>query len=383
MRFKTALKVDLGILRDNYQKIKLLAPGCQLLFVIKSNAYGLGMVPLVSFACKQLAIQSFGCASLGEAVYLRHALPDLEFDLFVLSDLDLEMDGGIDYYLSKRIIPVISSLQKLRWILEKKNCKHLKICLKLDTGMNRLGVKAAELEEVITLLKRNQLHQIYHLMSHFSCSSKRIDFSNANDRSVKQYALYKQMKQRLLDAGIDIINSSIANSGAIEQGLGLEENYIRPGLLMYGLSALDPFARTDIYAKKWNGQNVSALETNIIESYSIKKNDPIGYGAFPAPNDGILVYLALGYGDGILNKYHNTQFYHRGHWGRFVGKISMDMSAVLFPAESEKMIKVGDNVSFWDHRQESLLTIADQNDVIPYEILCNISDRVPRIYIGS
>ncbi|MBF0312238.1 MAG: alanine racemase [Oligoflexia bacterium] len=380
MRFKTRLKVDLNILAENYQKIRGLAPNSDVLFVIKSNAYGLGMVPIVRYACNQLDIDSFGCASLGEAVFIRNSLTDLQFDLYVLSDLDLEMNGGIDYYLSKRLIPVISSLQKLEWILGNRECQHLPLCLKMDTGMNRLGIKAGDIAAAIALLKQKGRKEIYHMMSHFACSSQLINLADDTNQSTRQFSLFQKIKSDFRAAGINIERSSMANSGAIEQGVALrEETHIRPGLLMYGLSALD--ATTREACGHWSGKNVSSLETNVIDFYPVKRGDCIGYGGATCPSNGTLVYIALGYGDGILNQYHKMCLRYKEHDGNIVGRISMDMSALLFPMESQKEFKIGDKLVLWDHSPSSLQEMAEKHGVIPYEILCNISDRVPRVYV--
>lgn len=386
MRFKTCLKIDLDILETNYKLIKKVAPNNQVMFVIKSNAYGLGMVPIVHFAFNKLGINCFGCASLGEAVFLRNALPNLQFDLYVFSDLDLEMEGGIKYYLNQRIIPVISSIQKLRWFLEDGETKYLPLCLKFDTGMNRLGFKPQEMSEVLSLLKRGGRSKIYHLMSHFACASQKIKKGGtkevASDKSFLQYALFRQIKEQFKREGIIIERSSMANSGAIEQGFALDgETHIRPGILMYGISALNADARKKI--GKWPGKNVSSLETNIIDLYQIKKGASVGYGATSSPNGGTLVYIALGYGDGFLNLYNKMKLKCNGVEGKIVGRISMDVSAVLFSKQAEKLLKVGDRVVLWDHSAESLLRMAEIHKTIPYEILCNISDRVPRVYIGG
>ncbi|MBF0297181.1 MAG: alanine racemase [Oligoflexia bacterium] len=381
MRFKTCLKVNLSKLKENYLHLRELSPTNKILFVIKSNAYGHGIVPIVRFAVKELNIDSFGCASLGEAIFLRTSLPDLEFDLYVLSDFEFENKYNHQHLINKRIIPVISSIKSLKLILESSFCKHIPLCLKFDTGMSRLGIKLSELTETISLLKQHKKTTLFHIMSHFASSSSEITSSSA---PYKQYERFKEIKKTLIENGFIIERSSIANSGAIEQKFALEETHIRPGLLLYGLSSLNKeFRLKQKTEQSWPGENISSLETHIIDFYKIKEGDAVGYGGPLAHKDGTLVYLAYGYGDGLLNLYNQLQVEHKGFVGKVIGRISMDMTALLFPTEAFEYLTVGEKIIIWDHSPSKILKIADTHNIIPYEILCGISDRVPRVYIIS
>ncbi|MBF0359561.1 MAG: alanine racemase [Oligoflexia bacterium] len=382
MRFKTCLKINLNKLKENYRKLRELANSNKVLFVIKSNAYGHGIVPIVRFAVTELGIDSFGSASLGEAIILRTSLPDLQFDLYVFSDLEFENEYHNRHLINKRIIPVISTIRNLKLILESDLCKYIPLCLKFDTGMNRLGIKYAEIEELITLLKAHNKSSLFHVMSHFASSSSKITEDSGNG-PYKQYQQFKEIKKILIQNGFTIERSSMANSGAIEQKFALEEEtHIRPGLLLYGLSSLNKELRSSSNSN-WSGENISSLETHVIDFYKIKKGDPIGYGGPLSPRDGTLVYLAYGYGDGLLNFYNKLKVEHCGFVGEIIGRISMDLMALLFPTEAHNHFNAGDTVLIWDHTPNKILSIADEHRVIPYEILCGISDRVPRVYTLS
>ena len=113
MRFNSSLNVDLNILGSNVDKLKKLAIGKDIVFMVKSNAYGHGLVPTVSFAVKELGLKEFGCASLAEACELRDSLKDDEFDIYVFSDLNLDLKNCAEYYVQRRILPVISQMEDL------------------------------------------------------------------------------------------------------------------------------------------------------------------------------------------------------------------------------------------------------------------------------
>lgn len=368
------MKINLGLLKKNYEKLKLLSGSRQILFMVKANAYGHGMVPIVRYAVSELGIKEFGCATVGEALTLRKELCDLKFDIYVFSDLELDAENGMMNYIEHGIIPVISCQEVLHEFLQESRYQFLPVCLKFNTGMNRLGFKTSEVGDVINELKKFKKNTIYHLMSHFSCSSESV---NKNLKSQKQYAQFQEIKKVFIKEGFTLERTSMANSGAIEQGFALEETHIRPGLILYGPSSLIPSLRKK---RGWQGETISSLETHIIQIQKIKKGDPVGYGATPCPEEGFIAYIALGYGDGLTNFYRGIKISHKGFTGTVVGRISMDMTAVLFPLEAEKVLVLGESILLWNHDSDSVLSISDHISSIPYEIFCGLSERIPRVY---
>jgi alanine racemase len=354
--------------------LKKIAPKNEVLFMVKANAYGHGMVPIVQFSNQRLKIKEFGVATIEEGIYLRDSLNRLKFDIYVFSDIQLDLEVNFNLYRNRRITPVISRLEDLNIFLQSSDFKHLPLVLKFNTGMNRLGLMKSDLMECISLLKKYKRMNITHLMSHLASSFLPIDEIKKTNAQLR---CFNEIKRSFRDNGITIEKTSIANSGAIEQKFGLEESHIRPGLILYGPSSLvEPFRSRST----WKGQNISKLETTIISVFSVKKGDPLGYGAIPSPDDGVIGIISIGYGDGFLSLYQGAEFHYKGYLARVVGRVSMDMAYILFPASAIKKLDVGETFQIWGHNSLELLDLSDRLKRIPYELFCQLSPRIPRVY---
>lgn len=375
MRFRSRLLVDLNILSENYQKLKKICPKNEVLFMVKADAYGHGILPIVRHAVTELGIKEFGCATLGEAIHLRDELYDLEFEIYVFSDVQLGLQEKSEIYLNRRIIPVLSNLNDLNFILGNSEFKNFPLCIKFNTGMNRLGIDYDKASEVIDLVKSKGRKSIYHLLTHFSSSSLSMI---TNKKNIEQKARFKALKEAFIGAGLELERTSIANSGAIEQGHGLEETHVRPGLMMYGPSSLiKPIREQSL----WTGKTISSLETYVLKVFPVSKGQPIGYGATPVPYEGLCAIIALGYGDGFSTRYAGATLNHNGHLGKVVGRVNMDMAQVLFKKDAINDLKVDDRFIVWRNEQSDIMRLSDETATIPYEIFLHLTNRVPKVYV--
>ncbi len=373
MRSRTQFSINLSILADNVERLRRIAPHNRILFMVKANAYGHGMVPIVKFAVENLGINEFGCATMEEARVLRQELPQHHFDIYVFSDVQIELKKSAELYLNHRILPVLSSLEDLEFVLQHSEFKFFPLCLKFNTGMNRLGIALEDVEYVITLLRRYERKEIFHLFSHFASASHSVK----NKRTVAQLDRFNTLKQEFIAAGIDVNFSSISNSGAIEQEFGLEHTHIRPGLMLYGPSAL---AQPGLVETPWQGELIGKLETYVIRTFDVVRGMPIGYGGTPTYDDGKIALLALGYGDGIPTYFQKATLYYREYAGRVLGRVNMDMLQLFFSQKQNCPIKGGDAFVMWGHDPLFFTELCQQLNVIPYELLCQLTSRIPRIY---
>lgn len=371
MRYSSELTINLRYLEENYRSLKHLAPNNQVIFMIKANAYGHGLEEMARFATNQLGIQSFGVASVGEAMVLRKNHPDLNCELLVFSDTEILDKKYKECYLDYNIIPVIHSLAQLTSILGDVDFKYLPLVIKFDTGMHRLGILEEQIEKVIELLKAKGRTTIYHLMTHFSSSYIK---SKEGDRTQRQVESFERIKARLGDAGIVFEHSSSANSGAIEQNIGLNESHIRPGLMLYGPQSFFGTKTT------WKGKCVSSLSSAIIKKDIVKRGTPIGYGGHVVNEDGVVVHIPIGYGDGFLTYYQGLKLMHNGCECQVLGRVNMDMTALFFKLKDADKVAIGDSVTLWGHDQNSISDFSIQTKTIPYQIFTAITSRVPRSY---
>lgn len=369
MRLHTELTVNLKNLEHNFSELKNLAPSNDVIFMVKANAYGHGLLEVVHFAYQNLGVKRFGCASLGEAIQIRKFFPKMGCELWVFSDSNLDDPRYKESYLDFNIVPVIHNLNDLKSILSDTEFKFLPLVLKFDTGMNRMGIKKSETQKAIELLKRNKRDRIEHLLTHFSSSYLKL---KANDRTQRQYQDFLEIKKVFAENQIQINETSCANSGAIEQKFALDESHIRPGLMLYGPQSV-------YKGQDWKGKSISQFRTQVIKVTEIKKGQPVGYGAHVVGKDGHIIYLPVGYGDGILTYYSGIKFRSYGTDAMILGRVNMDLTAVFYE-ELPTCLKEGQEFSFWDDKEHCVTELAVKMKTTPYQLFTAITTRVPRRY---
>jgi alanine racemase len=376
MKFRSRLVVNLDNLAYNVNQIRKITPNTNILFMIKADGYGHGMIPIARYAITELNIREFGCATIGEALKLREELNELEFDIYVFSDIQLELLENVDIYLKRRIIPVISNVSELDYILHTPELRNFPICLKFNTGMNRLGLDPNDAPLIVNRLKQHGRTSVHHLISHYANASAGMD---ANQTNVLQRTRFEEIKKFFRDAGITLERTSQSNSGSIEQKTGLRENsgdtHARPGLMLYGPSSLN-----DGVPGSFQGKLVSKLETYILRVFEVQKGDVVGYNSTPCPEDGLIAILAIGYGDGFFNRYSGAHLYHKGFEGTIIGRVSMDMTHVFFPKEAVGKITAHEIFTIWGQTEDDLKKFCMETKTIPYEVFCALLPRVPRVY---
>lgn len=375
MRYSTELSINLKCLENNYNRLKEIAPNNEVIFMVKANGYGHGLEEITRFSNQNLGIQNFGLASIGEAMLLRKTQPDLKCELIVFSDSEITNPNFEECYTDYRVIPVLHQLHHLEYLLNNNGLKKTPIYLKFDTGMNRLGIKLDEVEKVIDLLKKHGRSEIDHLMTHFSSSFLKL---KPHNKTTKQYEAFLEIKNKFKDSGISVKETSCSNSGAIEQGFGLSESHIRPGLMLYGPRSFG--IASEEQNPYWKGESVSKLCSKILSIKLIKKGTPVGYGGHISSKDGVLVNLPIGYGDGFLTFYSGIKLQHMNHEYQVLGRVNMDIISLFFSLEAQKDLKIGDKITLWDHDSESIMNFASKAQTIPYQVYTAITKRVPREY---
>lgn len=371
MRQGSRLNVNLRYLEDNLNALNSFTSTCseQVIAMVKANAYGHGISEITDFSFQELGIKSFGVASLGEGLYLREKLNSFKQDIYVFSDYSFERHNELELFSENKLIPVLYSIKKLREFLSSSSSKRIPLCIKFDTGMNRLGIKMSELSEALSLLKKYQRKSIYHLMSHLANSGLSLEKHTRNKLQIDQYL---GLVSRLKDENITIECTSFSNSGAIEQAHTFHSSHIRPGLMLYGISGLNN--KND---RKLRLKTLSTLEADIIHQFKVDKGEPVGYGSHPVIHEGYVAVVALGYGDGFLNCYkgHSVQS-ESGKKGRVLKPVNMDMTQILFKEPLDDREKV----FLWREGQDDVRALSEMTGMIPYEVMCCINERVPRRY---
>jgi len=336
--------------------------------VVKADAYGHGILPVSKALVSRGSCHTLCVATLEEAIELRKKIP-YAISIWVLSGF---LPHQLDAYLKYRLTPVIHSLNHLKSLLNQKRLPD--IHLKIDTGMHRLGLQVEELPEVFLTLERLGI-KLSGLATHFAESengiSKFVDEQIDIFHSVYQELLHRRMIQT--DAKIHIANTG----GIFRKKLGLSYS-VRPGIGLYGISPNPRLANSEdlVPALSWKAR--------VIAVKPIKAGDAVGYGrTYTAKRREKLAVVSIGYADGLPRLLSNEGSVILG--GKKVairGRVSMDLTTVDCSAipsikEGSLVTLIGRegkvSVSAWD--------IANWARTIPYEILCGISPRVPRVYL--
>ncbi|MBI2521918.1 MAG: alanine racemase [Bdellovibrio sp.] len=363
------------LLKSNVQALTVLASNSDILFMVKANGYGHGMVPVTRFTLEECGVRNYGVATLFEGLKLRKAIPEHSFDIYVFSENHLSSQYA-EQYSHNALIPVLSSLSELDLFLSEQVFSRVPLVLKFNTGMNRLGlpINEDEFDLIVTKLKNKGRREIFHLMTHFGRSFETL--AEPTQITQEQMKSFEEIRQRFLQAGFSIIFTSTSNSGAIERGIGTGLSHVRPGLMLYGPSALS----TNSTRPNWKGHCISSLKVQVLRRMSVKKNTPIGYGGTLTPRDGTICVLAIGYGDGFSTKLQNTTLYHLPGQPTFFGRINMDMAQLFYAGSGSSIPNEGDVLEIWGHDASHVLSISQQSGIIPYEIYCALGERIPRKY---
>ena len=365
MRQSTYLEVNLGLLQENLNKIKKLTKA-NIIPMVKADAYGNGLVPISRFLVEDCQVSRLGCASLGEAVHLFNECPDLNAEMMVFSDTEILNPDFAQAYSHFPIIPVLHQRSDLEAMLNNPDFQKIPLILKINTGMNRLGLSLDELAEFAPRLKNRG---VKHLMTHFACSYYSLKPGDKTHRQMDEFNLAKKI---LKDAGVEVKETSVSNSGAIEQHFGLDETFIRPGLMLYGPPSVEP--------RIWNGHQISKFVTKIIKTSEVKKGTPVGYGINVAGEDGFLAIIPIGYADWSITTASGAEIMINGYKAKIFGRVNMDMAFLLFDPSVSGKLKAGDPVEIWNHDNRVIAELASQMKTIPYHLMCGVTNRIPRIY---
>ena len=357
LRTATAI-IDLNALVNNLHSIKKQAPNSKVLAVLKANAYGHGLERIAK-ALSESGHQTdaFGVARLDEALALRAAgitTPIVLLEgFFDKSDLDIITENNLQ--------TIVHNQEQLTSLCTAKLEQPLKVWLKIDTGMHRLGISPDDLPAFYAELIANEnVHSDIVLMSHLGCAD---DISN--QATANQIALFEDITSGLQNS------KSMANSAGICAWPQSHYQWVRPGLMLYGVSPLQVNESDTLGAL----QPVMTLQSSLIAIRNIAKGEFVGYGAaWQAEKDTTIGVIAIGYGDGYPRHAENgTPVLVNDRIVPLIGRVSMDMITVDLGKNPQD--NIGDIATLWG-KGLPVEKVATWATTIPYELLCNISRRV-------
>ena len=384
---RTYLEVNCENLKNNIINIRKNYPGYEYYFgVVKANAYGHG-----SFIINSLiegGINYLAVSSLEEAIKLREY--NQEIPILVLEPIHLEF---LDKCMKYNITITVSNMEYFRELLTIELPKEIKIHIKLDTGMSRLGLKTAEdLNEIITKLPNNDKLILEGIYTHFATSG--INDKHWDD----QLENFKKITK-----DVDLSTIPIVHMGRSLTLVNHEKipfcNGTRLGIVMYGMAQNIPVGKgLRVFLRNWRNKknrkklNISpttttnnldlktaiTLYSEVIDLHQLKENEFVGYGAlFTATSNTTIATIPIGYADGIPKNIKHVVINEKKY--NVVGEVCMDMICV----KVDNTVKLYDKVTIIGGDQLPVKTVANECGMSTYTLFTGITNRVPRVYVDG
>ncbi|MFM1913621.1 MAG: hypothetical protein RIR51_1464 [Bacteroidota bacterium] len=362
---QTELIINLNSLKNNLDYFKeKIGPHTKIMAMVKAFAYGAGSEQLAKTLEKQ-SVDYFAVAYTDEGIELREN--GIYAPIMVLNPQIHEFDKLTEYNLE----PEIYSLEILKEIDEysTQNNKNLKIHLKIDTGMKRLGFETHEIDEVINILNQAPQLWVASIFSHL-VASEDIKQKSFTEKQIKDFKeISNKISENLGYKPLYHINNSAGINNFSEANFDM----IRLGIGLFGISS-NPNVKKNL-------EEVLELKTYITQIKTVEKEETIGYGRKGKLKEkGKIATLGIGYADGFRRNLGlgKGQFLINGKICKTVGNICMDMCMV--DISHLKDVQVGDQAIAFS-KELSIQKIAELGETIPYEIMTSISPRVKRTYL--
>jgi alanine racemase len=361
------LTIDLDALAANYRRLRELAAPAECAAVVKADAYGLGMAEAAPVLWRQ-GCKTFFVATPSEARDLRKLLPHAV--IYVLAGL---MPGTASMLHKHGLRPVLNSAEEIReWAsVSAKAGEALPCAVHIDTGMNRLGLSAAEVDAVAGERSLWPAFRLSLIMSHLACADEPEHSKNAAQRK-----LFDELRARLPGA-----LTSLANSAGILLGRAYAYDVVRPGIALYGGK---PQAR-----RPHEFAPVIHLKGRILQVRNVAAGETVGYGATRTlRRPSRVATVSVGYADGFFRslstKDGETGFvaYAGPHAAPILGRVSMDLITVDVTDVPETHSTRGAWVELMGPHITAQ-TVAHHAGTIDYEVLTNLGARALRRYIGG
>ncbi len=359
-------EINLDALEQNIRSIKEYTGNKEIMAVVKANAYGHG-VALVAPELYRLGITRFSVSNIGEARELRELLPEAE--ILVFGGCEAEWFG---YITGLNLIQTVGDMEFARELSHwaAKNNKTVRVHIKADTGMSRIGIETAEEAAEIMAMPSLSVEGVY---THFACSDSLdaddISFTNEQENNLREIAAEAEKKN------IPVYSQ---NSGGILYHPGFKGEIVRSGIITYGCMPNTaeklPFSLTP----------VMTLKSQICQVKTIPAGRSVGYGrTYVTDKETEIAVIPVGYADGYSRRLSGTgAVYINGKRCPILGRVCMDQMMVDVTGAE---VRTGDTAVLYSDTISEITVdaIADRIGTIGYELLCAVGARVPRVAIKN
>ncbi len=362
----TWAEVNLNNLAYNFHQVrKRLSPQTKIMVTVKADAYGHGLIPVSRRLVKE-GVDYLGVASIDEGIKLRKAgigKPVLILGLVLKEDINPIFKFGLTATVCD--LDLAEALNRKA----KRLGVPAKVHIKVDTGMGRIGVLHQDAEELVKKIFPLKFVRVEGIFTHFAFADLDQDFTH------KQISLFAALARKLAKSGIHIPLVHAANSMGVLDYRSGHFNMVRPGLVIYGLH---PAQNLKIRLKP-----VLSLKTRVVFLKRLPSGCGVSYGhTYVTSKDTQVLTLPIGYGDGYPRNLSNqAPVLIRGKRFKIIGRICMDQIMVDVGGLS---VRIGDEAVLIGAQGKNKITVeelAGLGATIPYEIVCGLGSRIPRVFI--
>jgi len=372
-------EVSLAAIAHNLKVVRRhIGPKPEILAVVKSNAYGLGAVP-VAKALQKAGAERFGVTCANEGIELRES--GIRKPILVLTGF---WPGEEKRFIQNRITPTVTRLEDVRHLERAAKSagvkSPLRFHLKINSGMNRLGIAPSEIDAFAAALADTRHIALEGTFTHFASAE---DFSARQTDDQEQ--LFRDCLDRLRAFGISPGIVHMANSGAICARPSTWADMVRPGAILYGYyQSFDPPDKGQEVRDRLPIHASLSLRARIITLRDLPAGQPVGYGArFVTERPSRIAVINAGYADGILRQRTNRGcVLVRGRRVPLVGTISMDLTTLDVTDVPD--VALGDLVTIYGKDGSHDIQVSDvarEIGTVTSDLLCALGRRVPRYYL--
>jgi alanine racemase len=345
--------IHLASLRENLKRVRALAPNSKIMAVVKADGYGHGLERVVN----QLQnADAFGVASVADGQRIR-AL-GLKHRIVVLAGIDEPAD--IERMRCLSLDTVIHHEEQLKWLEADRGQGLLRVWLKVDTGMHRLGFSSQDAVKAYGRLRNTR-----------SVDPEIIEMTHFANSDLPEDVLTGQQIKRFFKTTEGMLGEkSLANSAALVHAESSHADWVRVGGLLYGISLTQGSSGRTI-----GFHPAMTLSTKLIAINQIAKGEKIGYGqTWQCPESMRVGVAAIGYGDGYPRQVsEGTPVLMNDCYVPIIGRISMDL--ITLDLRTQPNAKIGDRVILWG-KGLPVERIAQASGTIGYELVCGMTRRV-------
>ncbi len=367
-------EVNLNNIKDNLRFIRTLIPkSTKIMAIVKANGYGHGKIRVAQASIKA-GIERLGVASVEEALELINN--NIKVPIHLLSEPPISsVKVLVKNSTSNNLIISVAYTKDFVRALSKEASKKNRRCLvhvKVDTGMHRVGISIEKAVDLVKYISSLQNIEIEGLFTHFACAD-----DPENPYTLLQFERFLKLREILEKNNFKFKNYHCANSAAMLNFPETHLDMVRIGIAMYGLRPSE---------KTFSPKLKPALSLKAKISYlkEVEKGEGISYGlTFKANKKSLIATIPIGYGDGYPRQLLNSGVVLvRGKRVPVVGNVTMDQ--IMIDVTDLNEIEIGDEVVIIGNQGKVKIEVNELSralDTIDYEIVCGITNRVPRIYV--